>query len=371
VPITFIIEIVQEKSKLFFLESFYKFMALYKLLHFSTSDSEHEKNEEEKELLPLLKDGDSTKYTMPSCHFVGKNLWIMKPTGMNRGNGIHIFKDIPKLMQLIKECLITKIIIRKHKTIKKEGIDQDNAKTKEGADTIKDNTKPNNEETIKAIEEQPNKLVKRKFIIQKYIESPLLINERKFDIRVWVLITEDFNAYLFKEGYIRTSSSPFVIDLNDVDNKFVHLTNNAIQKHGQNYGKFEDGNQLSFTQFQNYIDLHYPGKKMSEDIIPEMKNIIRKSILATKKNLNPENRKHTFEIFGYDFIIDSDFNLWLIEVNTNPCLEESSNLLKMLLPRMIDDALKLTVDVIFPPHSESSQRKVYPVEGYDDKENIW
>jgi len=36
-------------------------------------------------------------------------------------------------------------------------------------------------------------------------------------------------------------------------------------------------------------------------------------------------------------------------VNTNPCLEESSSLLKQLIPRLIDDSLKLTIDIIFPP----------------------
>jgi D-alanine-D-alanine ligase-like ATP-grasp enzyme len=63
------------------------------------------------------------------------------------------------------------------------------------------------------------------------------------------------------------------------------------------------------------------------------------------------------EIFGYDFILDEDLNPWLIEVNTNPCLEESSTLLKTLIPRMIDDALKLTVDIIFPP----KKPKIIPV----------
>jgi D-alanine-D-alanine ligase-like ATP-grasp enzyme len=38
---------------------------------------------------------------------------------------------------------------------------------------------------------------------------------------------------------------------------------------------------------------------------------------------------------GYDFILDQDLNVWLIEVNTNPCIEESSPLLAMLLPRML------------------------------------
>jgi tubulin monoglycylase TTLL3/8 len=58
-------------------------------------------------------------------------------------------------------------------------------------------------------------------------------------------------------------------------------------------------------------------------------------------------RKHTFELIGYDFIIDEDLQSYLIEVNTNPCIEESSNLLKVLVPRMLDDMFRLTVDTVF------------------------
>jgi len=47
-------------------------------------------------------------------------------------------------------------------------------------------------------------------------------------------------------------------------------------------------------------------------------------------------------------MIDEQLEPWLIEVNTNPCLEESSALLKQFLPRMIDDAFKLTLDLVFP-----------------------
>jgi len=34
---------------------------------------------------------------------------------------------------------------------------------------------------------------------------------------------------------------------------------------------------------------------------------------------------HTFEIFGFDFMLDEDFKVYLIEVNTNPCLETNSS----------------------------------------------
>ena len=57
-----------------------------------------------------------------------------------------------------------------------------------------------------------------------------------------------------------------------------------------------------------------------------------------------KSRSH-FELFGYDFLIDTSYKLWLLEVNTNPCLEESSRLLEQYIPRMLDDMLKLTLDV--------------------------
>ncbi len=68
---------------------------------------------------------------------------------------------------------------------------------------------------------------------------------------------------------------------------------------------------------------------------------------SVHKKLNPNRRKHCFELFGLDFMLDSDMNCWLIEVNTNPCIEESSKLLAMLIPRMLDDMFKLTIDRLF------------------------
>jgi hypothetical protein len=50
-----------------------------------------------------------------------------------------------------------------------------------------------------------------------------------------------------REGYLRLASDSFDISTNSLKNKFVHLTNNAIQKHHDKYGKFELGNQLSFS----------------------------------------------------------------------------------------------------------------------------
>ena len=80
------------------------------------------------------------------------------------------------------------------------------------------------------------------------------------------------------------------------------------------------------------------------------------------------NRKHCFQIFGYDFMIDETGYPWLIEVNNNPCIEESSKLLQKLLPRVLDDAFKLTLDPLFYGSVTSGK---FRVEGYPDNANMW
>ena len=60
-------------------------------------------------------------------------------------------------------------------------------------------------------------------------------------------------------------------------------------------------------------------------------------------------------MFGFDYFLDEDYNVFLIEVNTNPCLEESSALLQRLIPRMLDDMFKLTLDRVYAPSQDFFQ----------------
>jgi hypothetical protein len=82
-------------------------------------------------------------------------------------------------------------------------------------------------------------------------------------------------------------------------------------------------------------------------MMPDFKNQICLTLESVKSQL--QTGKDFFELYGYDFIISEDFRAWLIEVNTNPSLEESCQYLKQLIPRMLNDALRLTVDQTFLP----------------------
>ena len=137
---------------------------------------------------------------------------------------------------------------------------------------------------------------------------------------------------------------------------------------------------MSFQQFQDYLEANNFSYSVRDNTVQVMKSLIMRSMLATRKILDPAKRRSCLELFGYDFIIDEDFNTWLIEVNTNPCIEESSRILKVLLPRMIDDMMKLSVDAFFSDFNPKKGAKVleaeeippvFPVPNYRDDENMW
>ena len=253
---------------------------------------------------PRSRTASNENISIPETHYIGKNIWLIKPADYNRGRGIKIFNTLESLKSIISELMAE-------------------------------------------LHSSPKDIKDSQYVIQKYIESPLLIENRKFDIRVWVLVTHKLSVYFYKEGYIRTSSQTFSLDDETLNNKFVHLTNNAIQKESEFYSKFELGNQLSFASIQDYFILNN-SKIEFAGLIETMKKMISLSFAAVKKKINLNNREFCFEVFGFDFIVDSNGKIWLIECNTNPCIELSSPLLESLIPRMLVEAFELTVDRIFP-----------------------
>ena len=68
--------------------------------------------------------------------------------------------------------------------------------------------------------------------------------------------------------------------------------------------------------------------------------------------MNPNHRSNVYELFGFDFLLDEDFRIWLIEVNYNPYLGTPNEYMKNLVPRMINDMLKIVLDPVIPPQTE-------------------
>ena len=62
-------------------------------------------------------------------------------------------------------------------------------------------------------------------------------------------------------------------------------------------------------------------------------------------------------------MIDSQFKPWLIEINTNPCLECACPLLNRIIPYMAEQSFKLTLDLAFPPptHYPNTSKHLAPL----------
>ncbi len=108
------------------------------------------------------------------------------------------------------------------------------------------------------------------YIVQKYIERPLLYKKRKFDLRCYGLMTSVnglIKGYFYPEGYVRTSSRPFTLDDLSRD---VHLTNEAVQINYEDFGKFEAGNKVSYSDLQEYLAAKR-GVDFLKDIVPKIK----------------------------------------------------------------------------------------------------
>lgn len=270
--------------------------------------------------LPLtfhIEDGENDPSFLEFCRYFeenkasSKNLWILKPgENTNRGNGICVCNTIEQIRNELKN----------------------NPFPKTGEHT---------------------------YILQKYVENPLLISRRKFDIRLYTMITSVngvIQAYFYREGYLRTACKAYTSK--NLDNKYIHLTNDAVQKKSEDYGKYENGNKISYKEFQRYLDIKRAGVNFNADILPKIKEIVKDSIKAVFLNIDKNRKSHSFEIYGYDFLLDSNHKPWLLEVNTNPCLELSSPLLARIIPSMIDNALKIAIDPIFPEIPQYSRRGI-------------
>lgn len=86
-------------------------------------------------------------------------------------------------------------------------------------------------------------IAKESYVISRYIDNPLLIGGKKFDLRLYVLVASfrPLKAYLFKQGFCRFCTVKYDTSVTELDNMYVHLTNVSVQKHGGEYNTLHGG----------------------------------------------------------------------------------------------------------------------------------
>jgi len=243
-------------------------------------------NEDTKATSPSTACSDSGAES-PSVDDLGV-VWICKPASLtNRGFGITVLRGVDEVLALTKRA----------QSSSSTGLEQARA---EGA-------KPSPGALGKAARRRG---AQEGWIVQEYLERPLLVAGRKFDIRCFVLLVMQkegknkegkLKAYFYEDAYVRTSCKKY--SMNQLDDRECHLTNDAVQKNAKGYGKFESGNKLTMEEWQTTLERDYPGSPRNvvfDKILPEIKRLSALSVAAavSAAKLSKTDVSRSFELLG-------------------------------------------------------------------------
>ena len=291
-----------------------------------------------KKLFPKLYNFIPTTYIIPTdikefefdFRKYKKALWIVKPVNLSRGRGVHILKGEAEF----------KYIYKRVKTM----------------------------------------TVPPQILISRYIDKPHLINKKKYDLRIYVLVISfsPLRIYLYNNGLTRFATEDY--KRSDFDNVFIHLTNYSINKNNLKYKPNQDLTNLELQKNNNtnknligeeneeneeyeedyefeenyskwsLFELRHFFRKMGkekifEKIWKQVEDIVIKTILSVAddyyKEISLNKINSLFELYGFDIMIDEKFKAWLIEVNVNPSLHCTSPLDLNLKTDLITDILNI------------------------------
>ncbi|OXU28004.1 hypothetical protein TSAR_015848 [Trichomalopsis sarcophagae] len=190
-----------------------------------------------------------------------------------------------------------------------------------------------------------NKSTDARFVIQKYIERPLLIYETKFDIRQWFIVTnaQPLTLWMYRESYLRFCSQKF--SLTDF-HESIHLSNNAVQCKYKNSPDRDAAlpaeNMWDVATFKAYLKSRGQEDAWDQLIYPGMKQGLVGSLLASQDAM--DRRKNSFELYGADFMVMEDFSVWLIEINSHPDMSNSTSVTTRLVRKVMEDIIKVVID---------------------------
>jgi len=198
---------------------------------------------------------------------------------------------------------------------------------------------------------------KRNIIIQHYIHNPLLLNGHKFDFRMYMMIasTNPLIAF-YHDGFLRVSLHQYNVSSGD---KGTLLTNTALsatafdiaKSNGTFMGMDEEElrnfQMWNFEELEEYIistgksnDTNWLDNFLRPQFKKAMVHLIRMSQDSYLK------RSTLYELFGVDFMIDENLNLWFIECNSGPVLRGSSEEKERFLTKMLRDQLEIVLGLM-------------------------
>ncbi|XP_037808642.1 probable beta-tubulin polyglutamylase isoform X3 [Lucilia sericata] len=208
----------------------------------------------------------------------------------------------------------------------------------------------------------------RPLVVQKYIERPLLINDNKFDMRIYVVMTSinPLRIYMYKDGLARFASVKYSSELNNLDERCMHLTNYSINKFSENYSKNEDvnacqGHKWTLQSLWSCLEARGVNTKR---LWATLRNLVIRAIISGEAGLNRTYRQNVnfryncFELFGFDVLLDENIIPWLLEINISPSLHSELPLDLHVKGPLIQSLLNTALYQVPPKLNEKFQKEI-------------
>ena len=203
--------------------------------------------------------------------------------------------------------------------------------------------------------------------LTRYLSNPMLINNKKFSMKSFVLVTGflPLKIYFYRDGYLTFAKNNFTLNEDSLDNPCIHISTekdkfNCELKNKKNEfyekslfdEKFFIWNYLNFERYSKKKEINY------YNIINQIKDIIIKTFISFSSDIIDKLKKSTikdrnrFQLFTFDFILDENFKVYLIDFDKNPYLDSLHLVPIYIYDHLISDILNIVGVVPFSHFKE-------------------
>lgn len=151
-----------------------------------------------------------------------------------------------------------------------------------------------------------------------------------------VLSYSPLTVYLNRGGFARFTHYRY--EESKISDASIHLTNVAIQKQTDNYDE-NLGGKWTIEKLKLYLMSKYEPEKVHFAFF-KIQEVIIKTLESVQKVMSAE-RSHSFELYGFDVLLDSKLSPWLIEVNGSPSMTANTPHDHEMKMGILDDTLSI------------------------------
>jgi hypothetical protein len=238
----------------------------------------------------------------------GSEWWMLKPSMTNQGRGLVVFNKLSKLVEALSA---------------------------DGADEV------------------------REWVLQRYIRRPLLCGGAKFHLRTYALAVGALTAYVYAD--VLTLFSLASYDEDDPANVAAHITNTCCQNPADAAAVaaavgllrdlparlIADGGELTLAD----------ATTRCARVFADCAALVGDAFSAVSSELSFLALPRSFELYGFDLLVDAEWHVWLLEANAEPDFAQTGAELERVVAGVVEGALVLGLDAWFPPAPAQQQQQ--------------